>query len=223
MDLERRLRRFTEAGLIDRLPTRAQIIQGELEMGLYVISTDVTEEARYAGVPLSHPLLRQPLIFSRIGLDHLRIGTGMGAAAISVVRHLQFTIHQDMPVWDLQLLQTHEGGLALLRAELDSVLAGRAPSTRSRLRLLSLIFPEPAEYLSRFLGEDGWIARAERMDYPAPSPDGLLPAFSSLPAFMNYVAQAHPERLPLHRVPWLVTRRLREGRGMGWFSASLLS
>jgi hypothetical protein len=217
MNLNQRLQPFRDAGLLHTLPTPAQVLQGELEMMLFVISTDVTEEALYAGAPLSHPVLRQPLLACRIGLDHFRIGTGLGAAAISVVRHLLLTIHQDMPVWDLQVLQTHPGGLALLR---DGIAAARSGEDRATRRLMALICPDPEGYLSRFLGPDGWIARAERLDY-APPPASLPPEFASLTAFMAHCT-AHPLRLTPGRAAWLLSRRFREGRGMGWLSRAVV-
>ncbi|MFT5683749.1 MAG: hypothetical protein ACI8RZ_004681 [Myxococcota bacterium] len=220
MNLEQRLHPFLDAGLLTALPTPTQIRQGELEMMLYVISTDVTEEALYAGAPLGHPMLRQPIIASRIGLDHFRIGTGLGAKAISMVRHLQFTIHQDMPVWDLQLLQTHPDGLALLTEETEALLSAATPASASNLRLLRLICPAPEDYLRRFLGDDGWIARAQRLDY-APTPDCLPAEFASLTGFLTHCT-THPQRLTLRRAAWLMVRRLREGRGMGWFAPKAL-
>ncbi len=54
------------------------------------------------------------------------------------------------------------------------------------------------------------------MDY-APAPDCLPPEFASLTDFLTHCT-AHPARLTLRRAAWLSVRRLREGRGMGWFS-----
>ena len=114
-DIPARLAPFVEAGLIPVLPTHAQIAQGEVEMLPYVISSDATVEPRYAGAPLGHPVVRQPILLALIGRDHLDTGTGVACELDSVIRHLHFTYHQGMPVWDLQVIQTHPGGLQRLR------------------------------------------------------------------------------------------------------------
>src|SRR5882757_10199953 len=123
-NLHERLRVFIDAGLLPRVPTSWQIRQGELQMAPYVISSDATAEEGYAGGPLGHPLLRQPLIFSQVGRDHLHIGSALGCAHASLCAHLQLTFHRGMPVFDLQVLQTHPDGLARLRRALEEMVAG---------------------------------------------------------------------------------------------------
>ncbi len=229
--LARRLAPFSERGLIPRLPTRAQVIQGEMTMGLYVISAEATTETRYDGAPFGHPILRQPLILSVVGPDNLRIGTGMGCQLRSVIRHLHFTYHSGMPVWDLQLIQTYPDGLAKLRRATEALRAGETAQARAQRRTLALILPRQDEYLDEFLGDDGWIARAERFAYPTPEDAGaLLPAeFYSLVGFMNHCVESFPARfadIPWHALPGhfarLLFRRVREGRGMGWFERPLI-
>lgn len=226
-ELSRRLRRFLDAGLLARLPTAWQIRQGEIEMTPYVISSDATAEERYAGAPLGHPLLRQPLIFSQVGLDHFRTGSGLDVRLESLCAHLQLTYHRGMPVFDLQVVQTHADGLGRLRRSLDDMRRGRSALGRRRRRLATLIFGRPDEYLDRFLGAGGWIARAERLEYPTPADeDNLLPReYFSLVGFLDYCAEAFPARpgdVAWHRYPahlfGLATRRFRAGRPMGWFS-----
>lgn len=222
--LDRRLAPFRTAGRIPTLPTRWQIFQGELQMWGWVISTDVTEEARYAGALLAHPWARQPVIFATIGLDHLRIGTGMGAAPESTAAHLHYTFHRGLPVWDLQVLQTHPHGLALLREQSAQMLAEETPWARRRMKRLRWILPHPEEYLQQFLGPEGWIARAEAFDYgPNPDPDAVPDEFHSVVAFMEHCARSFPERPSEHeRVVALdlahhFSRRFRERGGFGWF------
>lgn len=223
MPLTQRLQPFLERGLIEGVPSRFQILQGELQMWPTVLSTDVTDEARYAGAPLGHPVLRQPVIFAMIGLDHLRIGTGLGAAVGSTVSHLHFTFHAGMPVWDLQVLQTHPDGLARLRAGTEALLARHAPADRHRMRWLARVLPHPEGYLRSFLGPEGYIARAERFDYPTAREEApaLDEAFFSVTGFMNHCLglPEHPRqlgvRLPVHLLA-LATERFREGKRLGW-------
>jgi len=223
-----RLKPFLDRGLLETVPTKFQITQGELEMWPWVISTDVTDESRYAGAPLSHPLARQPVIFAQIGWDHLRIGTGLGSKAMSAVSHLHYTFHRGMPVWDLQVLQTHPEGLDLLEQKTTELVENTTPWAKRQNRRIALLLPNASEYHRRFLGSDGWIARARAFDYPtaeqagAPMPDSWF----SVVGFMRHVIShpAHPRelglRLPLH-LAQLATSRFRQGRGFGWFAESM--
>jgi hypothetical protein len=227
-ELHARLRVFRDAGLLAQIPTLFQIHQGELEMAPYVTSTDATCEAGYAGAPLGHPVVRQPIVFSQVGLDHLRVGSALGAKLGSLCAHLQLTFHQGMPVFDLQAVMTHPGGLAHLRRGFEDLLTGATPHARRRRRIASLLFAAPDAYFARFLGDDGWIARAERLDFPSASEQGSAfpPEFFSLVGFLEHCAATFPARpgdLPASRWPAhlyaLVSRRFREGRGFGWFAA----
>jgi hypothetical protein len=196
-------------------------------MAPYVVSTDVTDEWRYARAPLGHPILRQPLIFREIGFDHFNMGTGMQAGAMAVCRHLQFTFHRGMPVWDIQVLQTSRGGLELMAETTEALLEGSDEGSRRARRRLERILPEPETYLREFLGPRGYIARAAAFDYPTPRDNNpaVPPEYASLVNFMRYSEATyprHPSDLPAHRWPAhfarLATRRWREHGGLGWFS-----
>lgn len=220
--LAARLAPFVEAGLVPRIPTGMQIRQGELQMLPYVISSDATNELYYAGTPLGHPVVRQPVLLGLIGRDHLETGTGFAAKLESVIRHLHFTYHQGMPVWDLQVIQTHPGGLEALLLETEALLDPKTLVHRARRRLLGMIVADPNAYLRLFLGEQGYIARAERFDYPKPSEEDaeFPPEFFSVVDFVNYCAVAFPVHVPFYRVPAqaleVVSRRFREGKRIEW-------
>jgi hypothetical protein len=222
-DLAARLVRFTDAGLLRRIPTRWQLLQGEWEMTPYVMSTDATDESAYTR--RGHPVLRQLTILREIGLDHLATGSALGVKLESLCTHLELTHHQGMPVFDLQLVQSHPGGLAHLRARLEEMTAGSTPLGRRRRRIATRILRDPDGYLGRFFGADGWLARAERLDYATPAGEGSAfpPEFFSLVGFLDYCAATFPAERHLSwvRVPghllYLAGRRFREGRGFGWF------
>ncbi len=223
MDLARRLQPFLDQGLIHGVPSRFQILQGELQMWPTVLSADVTDEPRYAGAPLGHPVIRQPVIFAMIGPDHLRIGTGLGARVGSTITHLHFTFHAGMPVWDLQVLQTHPDGLAQLERGTEALLGAATTSDRRRMRWLRRVLPRPEAYLSAFLGPGGYIARAERFEYPTASEEApALEEWSfSLTGFMDHCLEL-PERpgaigarLPLYLLS-RATEGLRGGQRSGW-------
>lgn len=205
-----RLRVFTDTGLITRLPTRWQLVQGTIEMTPFVLSADATAEARYDGAPLGHPVLRQPLIFGAVGFDHLRTGPALAARFGSVCKHLHLTYHQGMPVFDLQLVQTHPDGLARFRARTEELIENRTSRARRLNTLVGWILPRAADYYREFLGPDGWIARAERLAYPSPAEAGspLAPEHYSLVGFLDHCARAFPAtpgEIPLARQPahWL--------------------
>ena len=226
-DLHVRFAPFLGAGLLRRVPTWSQVRQGELAMWSTVISTDVTDESFYAGAPLGHPLLRQPVVLWRCGPDHLRIGTGLGSQLTSVVGHLAFTVHRSMPVWDLQLVQTHPHGLDVLEAEIDGMLLGREARHARAMAQLRWILADSPSYLGQFLGEGGWIDRARRFDYPtAAEAGGAVPErFHAVASFADWSAGAFPPQLralgrrgAVAHLAGLATERFRAGRGFGWFS-----
>jgi len=222
--LAQRLSVFVEAGLLRRVPTRWQLLQGEIEMTPYVISTDATAEEGYRAHAPSHPLVRQVVIFAHVGRDHLRTGSALGARLESICAHLILTFHRGMPVFDLQVIQTHAHGLARLRAAIGETLAGATAVGRRRRRIATTLLRDPTGYLEQFLGDDGWIARAERFDYPGPVDEGsrFPPEFWSLVELARYSEATFPVRVPLARLPQhlvrLARRRAREGAGMGWFA-----
>ena len=156
-------------------------------------------------------------------------GSALGARLASLCKHLHLTYHEGMPVFDLQIVQTHPDGLRSLRARTEELLANQTRRARRHNQFVALILPDAHTYYLRFLGSDGWLARAERLEYPVPSAEGSAfpPEFFSLVAFVNYCARAfpaHPGDIPWHRYPGhflqLASRRFREGKRMGWFSGA---
>lgn len=189
-DLATRLAPFTERGLIPTLPTAWQLLCGQVEMAPYVVLPDAGDRGRYAGAPLGHPLLRQPVVLSQVGLDHFRVGHGLLVAPRAQRDHLAFVFHEGMPVYDLQVCQTHPRGLEQLRAHLEALDTPRTARARARHRLASLVIPDAASYPRRFLEPGGYIDRAAAFDYDGPAADFLRPEFTSLVSFMRYCAAA---------------------------------
>jgi hypothetical protein len=183
-----RLRIFVDRGLIPVLPTRWQLIQGEAEMAPYVVAPDAGDQRRYAGAPLGHPVLRQTIVFTCLGPEHLRIGSGFHTSFEVLVKHLMFVHHEGMPAYDLQLVHSVPGGLDALRRYAREIEAGATPLRRLQRRLIDLIIPDPSGYRNRFLAPGGWIDRAKRFDYPRGEelPSFLRPEWTSLVAFANY-------------------------------------
>jgi hypothetical protein len=130
-----------------------------------------------------------------------------------------------MPVFDLQLVQTHENALERLEQSMMWILRGATYRARRRNRLAETILVGADAYLHRYLGPRGYIARAARFDYPSPAAEGsAMPReFYSLVDFVSYSATAFPRTLDA--VAWrlrpryyahLATRRFREVGGLGW-------
>jgi hypothetical protein len=222
--LEARLQVFVDAGLLARVPTRWQLLQAEIEMTPYVVSTDATAEEGYRDHLASHPLVRQLRIFAHVGRDHLRTGSALGAKLESVCAHLILTYHRGMPVFDLQVIQTHERGLDRLRDAIRETLDASTPVGARRRAIATTLLRDPVAYLESFLGDEGHIARAARFDYPGPGDQGskFPREFWSLVDLAAYAAETFEARplawahLPRH-VMQLASRRARDGRGMGWF------
>jgi hypothetical protein len=124
-------------------------------------------------------------------------------------------------VFDLQAVQTHAGGLDRLREAIDDIRAPRGRRARLRRRIADLIFRDPVDYFDRFLGAGGWIDRAARFDYDTPAAAGSTfpPEFFSLVGLLDYSARTFDDRAPRRRAFTLAARRLREGRGFGWFKS----
>ncbi len=225
-EIAKRLQVFSKSGLLESAPTSFQLLQGTVEMLPYVTSTDATAERFYQGAPFAHALLRQPLIFSRVGLDHLRTGSALGARLDSIIKHLLFTYHEGMPVYDLQIIQTHKAGLDRFEAQVLALLEDGEES-RKHHRFVALFLPNAQSYYKHFVGTDGWIARARVFDYASTESEegsSFPPEFFSLVGFADHCAKSYPRDFwqlgaraaPKHFLR-LVGRRFREGKGFGWF------
>ncbi|MFT7582884.1 MAG: hypothetical protein ACI9MR_004569 [Myxococcota bacterium] len=216
--LRDRFKPFIDAGLIQGIPTPWQLALGAIEMAPYVIMPDDGDKDRYSGALLGNPLLRQPIIFAYVGRDHMRIGHGLDVSPKSQRRHLNFVFHEGMPVYDLQLVQTHPDGLEELRRAMMQLEEGTLPQRAWQRRMIDLVIPDASSYRRRFVEPGGYIDRALAFDYPPL--DGvaefLRPEFTSLTTFIDYCLESfEPARDP--KRPWhtvrevadLATRRLR--------------
>jgi hypothetical protein len=208
--LRRRMRVYLESGIVKDLPNRWQVLQGEWEMAPYVVIPDADDTARYAGAPMGNPLIRTPLVLLYIGLDHFRIGTGLGAGTTSLIKHLNIVHHQVMPDWDLQLLQLKPDGLDRLKwyiGELDS----KRPALKHRMHraLIDAVLPNASDYRQEFVKPTGWIEKARRLEYTNDDdiPDYLRQEFFSLTRFLNW-CKTLPEDCKSYSVPKVLFHRM---------------
>lgn len=218
-NLSRRLAIFRDAGLVHTIPTEWQLFLGQLEMAPYVVMPDAGDDARYAGAPLGHPLLRTPVVLSQIGLEHLRVGHGLHSSLVALLLHVAYVFHEGMPSYDLQLVQTHPGGLDALRRFLSDLDCAETAENRHHRRLIDLVVPNARSYREAFVAEGGFIDRAEAFDYPTAAEVApfLRPEFTDLCRFVNYCATTFPTEPALGRpigtlrtLADLSTRAIRE-------------
>lgn len=218
-DMRERLAVFFERGLIKGIPTTWQLLLGQLEMAPYVVLPDAGDKARYDGAPLSNPLLRTPLVVSQIGWEHFRVGHGLHSTPETLELHLAYVFHEGMPVFDLQLVQTHADGLGRLRRLFEEIDHASTALGAHHRRLIDLVIPDAGAYRQRFLEPGGWIDQAVAFDYPSTGEAAsfLRPEFTQLTTFVDYCLEAFPAsprgQSPLkvaRELARLGTRRLRE-------------
>jgi hypothetical protein len=167
---------FVRAGRLERVPTPWQVRMGTAVMMPITFSESERERARsrstFAGqVPVRVPL--QVLYAPRQVLS----SSGLELRAPDIVRHLLCVYHEDAFLgYDLQLLESHVGGLELLERE-----AARVVDRRNALTPL----------LERVVGWPGYHARLVELAMRArageyPDPLDLDPRFCTLLGFARF-------------------------------------
>jgi hypothetical protein len=167
---------FVRAGRLERVPTPWQVRMGTAVMMPITFSESERERARsrstFAGqVPVRVPL--QLLYAPRQVLS----SSGLELRARDIVRHLLCVYHEDAFLgYDLQLLESHVGGLELLERE-----AARVVDRRNALTPL----------LERVVGWPGYHARLVELAMRArageyPDPLDLDPRFCTLLGFARF-------------------------------------
>jgi len=208
-EIRSKLLPLIDAGLLNQIPNRWQIRQGEYEMAPHVIIPDTDDGDRYAGAKLGHPLLRTPLTLCYIGLDHFRVGTGLGASKKSLIRHLCIVHHQIMPDWDLQLLQMFPTGLKDLR---DYIMCLDKPLSCKKIkrhkRWIDKVLPNAQAYRNDFIKKGGWIDKAEKFEYTEDRkiPSYLRKEFFSLARFLDWSLR-FPESVSFWKKPAILSQR----------------
>jgi hypothetical protein len=161
--VRRRLARLFESGFIDRQATIAQLLVAARDQ--MVLNAGVETKQFYAsqGIPWIFHNLRRFLAGPATMLDPV----GLFSPRETIVHHVLQTFHRH-PVYDLTLLEAHEGGIEAMAAEADAILAGTHPHQAA---LASLI--EDGAYHTRLPGEIAAF-RADPHAPARPIPPGLL-------------------------------------------------
>lgn len=136
-----RLQRLRSLGHIERIPTRMQRLVGSVDMLRFWISPNAADyyESRGIGYGL-HQVLRvldDPLSMT----DPLGFLSGRDV----IVGHLMQVVHAN-PVYDLQLLESYDGGIEALVAQLEQMVSGTHPRQQSIGAIV-----EEADYHQRLL------------------------------------------------------------------------
>lgn len=146
-EVDARLRRLEECGLIDQRPTKAQLFFGSLDMLRFVIEPASRDYYAEKGISFGlHQLLRvldDPVSM----IDPI----GFLSDRDTIVGHVMQVVHLN-PVYDLQLIQMFPDGLADFERQVEAMVDGTHP----RARTIAAIVEEPGyharllDYVRRF-------------------------------------------------------------------------
>jgi hypothetical protein len=196
-ELDARLRRLHELGIIEEVPTKIQLVVGARDMLRFWIVPAADEYYSEQGISFTfHQLLRfldEPAsLADPVGFFSTRDG---------IIGHLLQVVHAN-PRYDLELLSMYEDGLAELEGQTEQMIAGVHP----RAAQIGAIVEEP-DYHARLLE----YTRAFRRDPKAPAPlrsnvaasphfQKLERTFGSLRTAMRYFCRlpATPARAARH-------------------------
>lgn len=184
--LDARLTRLVALGYVEHVPTPLQVAVGSIDMLRFWITPAAAEYYAERGIGFSfHQLLR--VLEEPAGMVD---PTGLLAERDVIIDHLLQVVHAN-PAYDLQLLDTHEDGLAALEEQTRQAIAGTHPKSASLAatiedvtyyrRLLEYVHayradPETrAPLRSNIAGNERW-APIER-------------TFGTLPAALRYFAR----------------------------------
>jgi hypothetical protein len=201
-EIPQRLRTLESAGLIERRPSRIQILFGGLDMLRFLIEPAARDYYQQRGIHFGfHQLLR--FLDDPVSMID---PTGFLSTRDTIIGHVMQVVHLD-PIYDLQLLSQFSDGLAELERQLGEVLEGTHPRAASLDAIV-----EEADYHARLLDyvrrfrRDPATARMPRQDQTLrqdPSFAAAEETFATLPGFIAYCAA-------LPASPVALLRRLAE-------------
>lgn len=139
--LDDRLERLVSLGYIERVPTRLQLVVGSIDMLRFWISPAADDYYRAQGIGFGMHQLLRVLDDPSAMVDP----TGFLSTSDAIIGHLMQVVHAN-PAYDLQLLESHDGGLASLERQLEEMIAGTHPRAAS----IGAIVEEP-DYHARLL------------------------------------------------------------------------
>lgn len=200
--IDARLERLRQLGHLERVPTRLQLVVGSVDMIRFWINPAAADYYRQQGIDYTFHQLLRILDEPASMVDP----TGFLSTADNIIGHVMQVVHAN-PAYDLQLLESHEGGLDELERQVEAMIAGTHPRAAS----IGAIVEEP-DYHERLLGFVRDYKRTRDADAPIrdnvqndPHFAELERTFGTLPRAMAYFAQL-PDR-PLAAAWHLLTVR----------------
>jgi len=205
--LDARLARLRDLRYLERVPTRLQLVVGSIDMLRFWISPAAADYYASKGIDYTfHQVLRfleEPASM----IDP----TGFLSARDTIIGHLMQVVHAN-PAYDLQLLESHEDGLAELEAQVVAMLEGTHPRAAS----IRAVVEEP-DYHARLLAFVREYCRHADADAPLrdniekdPRWREIERTFGTLPRAMAYFASL--PSTPLAAAWHLLTVRTFEPR-----------
>ncbi len=139
--LDARLARLSELGHIETPPSRIQLIVGSIDMLRFWISPAAADYYASRGIGYGFHQILRILDEPASMIDPV----GFLSTRDNIIGHLMQVVHAN-PIYDLQLLESHEGGLDALESQIEQMLDGTHPRARS----IGAIVEEP-DYHARLL------------------------------------------------------------------------
>lgn len=139
--LRARMERLRDRGVIDQVPTPAQLLCGSADMLRFWISPAAADYYERQGISYG---LHQVLRFLEEPAS-LADPVGFFSSRDGIIGHLMQVVHAN-PVYDLQLLLLFEDGLDELEAQIEQMLAGTHPRAAAIAAIV-----EEADYHERLL------------------------------------------------------------------------
>jgi hypothetical protein len=181
--LDARLASLVALGHLERAPTAIQLAIGSIDMLRFWISPAAAEYYAERGIGFGFHQVLRVLEEPASMIDP----TGLFTARDVIIDHLLQVVHAN-PTYDLQLLETHEDGLASLEAQARAAIDGTHPKSGSLAATI-----EDADYHRRLLD----YVVAYRSDRAARAPirsnvtanarwAPIERTFGTLPAAMRY-------------------------------------
>jgi hypothetical protein len=184
--LDGRLTRLQELGHVERAPSRLQLVVGSIDMLRFWISPAAADYYASKRIDYTFHQVLRVLDDPASMVDP----TGFSSAREVIIGHLMQVVHAN-PAYDLQLLESHDGGLEALEAELEAMLAGTHPRAAS----IGAIVEEP-DYHARLLAYTQAYRRERDVDAPIrdnvasdPRWRAIERTFGTLPRAMAYFAR----------------------------------
>lgn len=188
--VEDRLRTLRELGLIEHIPNRTQMFFGSLDMFRFFIVPCAADYYRSKDIRFGFHALLRVLDDPASMMDP----TGLVSHPDAIIGHLLQVTHAD-PVYDIQLLAAHEGGIDELERQLVLVLAGTHPRSES----IGAIIEDPdyhvrlLEYVREFRIDPHCTRLLRENIERNPEFKVLADTFGSLPTALDYFASL-PQR-----------------------------